>query len=88
MKVTDRSGSSQPDSSHRIQVPVGRQTGNYPETLVLYRMRPVVSCRSIPGGVRGVRYSCLKEAAGEEALMQIPPWGRHTWDRAKVGSAA
>ena len=49
----------------------GRQTGSYPQTLVLYRMRPGVSAGRLRRRAGRVRYSCLKEAAGEEALMQI-----------------
>jgi hypothetical protein len=42
------------------------------ETLVLYRMRPIVSGQVGSGSCAGrVRYSCLKEAARGEALMQI-----------------
>jgi hypothetical protein len=33
------------DSSHQEQFPDGRPTGSYPETLVLYRTRPIWSCR-------------------------------------------
>jgi hypothetical protein len=43
-----------------------------PQTLVLYRTRPIPRRQVGSGGCAGrVRYSCLKEAAGEEALMQI-----------------
>src|SRR6266516_986582 len=47
-------------------------TGRYPETLVLYRMRPI-SLAQVGSGCRAgrVRYSCLKEAARGEAVMQI-----------------
>ena len=46
-----------------------------PETLVLYRMRPIVSGQVGSGSCAGrVRYSCLKEAARGEALMQIEWW--------------
>src|SRR5271165_6412571 len=58
-------------------LPDGRQTGNYPETLVLYRTRPIPRRQVGSGGRAGRgRYSCLKEAAGEEALMQIQWCGR------------
>jgi hypothetical protein len=43
----------------------------YPETLVLYRTRPQDSRTYLPTYYGRVRYSCLKEAAGEEASMQI-----------------
>src|SRR5215472_10758260 len=43
-----------------------------PETLVLYRRRPIPRWRVGSRGRAGrVRYSCLKEAADEEAFMQI-----------------
>jgi hypothetical protein len=59
-------------SSSQRQLPNCRQPGRYPETLVLYRMRPVVGWQVDSGRRVGrVRYSCLKEAAGEEAPMQI-----------------
>ena len=49
-----------------------RLGGSDPETLVLYRTRPIPRRQVGSGGRAGrVRYSCLKEAAGEEALMQI-----------------
>jgi len=52
-----------------------RLHGSYPETLVLYRMRPIVSGQVGSGSCAGrVRYSCLKEAARGEALMQIEWW--------------
>ena len=41
-----------------------RQFGSYPETLVLYRMRPIRRAQVGSGrGAGRVRYSCLKEAA-------------------------
>jgi hypothetical protein len=45
---------------------------DWPETLVLYRMRPI-SLAQVGSGCRAgrVRYSCLKEAARGEAVMQI-----------------
>ena len=42
---------------------VGRQTGSWPETLVLYRMRPIVKVRRWAPCCGRVRYSGLKEAA-------------------------
>ena len=49
----------------------------YRQTLVLYRMRPIVGGQVGSGSLAGrVRYSCLKEAARGEALMQIQwCWG-------------
>jgi hypothetical protein len=54
-----------------------RLTGNYPETLVLYRMRPIIRVQVGSGRRAGrVRYSCLKEAARGEGFMQIQwCWG-------------
>ena len=47
-----------------------------PETLVLYRTRPHDSRTYLPTYYGRVRYSCLKEAAGGEAFMQIQwCWG-------------
>ena len=44
----------------------------WPETLVLYRTRPIPRRQVGSGRCAGrVRYSCLKEAARGEALMQI-----------------
>ena len=48
-----------------------RLHGSYPETLVLYRTRPAGLPKPVQLPTRRVRYSCLKEAAGEEAFMQI-----------------
>jgi hypothetical protein len=44
--------------------------GSGPETLVLYRTRRA-GLPSVPLTTGRVRYSCLKEAGGEEAVMQI-----------------
>ncbi len=54
-----------------------RPTGSCPETLVLYRMRPIARTQVGSGRRAGrVRYNCLKEAARGEALMQIEwCWG-------------
>jgi len=42
------------------------------QTLVLYRMRPIIRAQvGWESRVGRVRYSCLKEAAGGEAFMQI-----------------
>jgi hypothetical protein len=51
-----------------------RQLANYPETLVLYRTRPARLRKSTCVPTGRVRYSCLKEAAGDERPMQIQ-WG-------------
>ena len=52
-----------------------RLRGSYPETLVLYRMRPIARTQVGSGRRAGrVRYNCLKEAARGEAVMQIE-WG-------------
>src|SRR5271157_446267 len=49
-----------------------RLTGSWPQTLVLYRMRPTVSVQVSPGGPAGrVRYSGLKGAARGEALCKF-----------------
>jgi len=46
-----------------------------PETLVLYRMRPIRRAQVGSGrGAGRVRYSCLKEAARGYAVMHIE-WG-------------
>jgi hypothetical protein len=49
----------------------------YRQTLVLYRMRPIVGGQVGSGSRAGrVRYSCLKEAARGVAFMQIEwCWG-------------
>ena len=53
------------------------QLGREPQTLVLYRMRPITRAQAGSGRRAGrVRYSCLKEAARGEAIMQIEwCWG-------------
>jgi hypothetical protein len=58
--------------SESIASGMAPQSPSRPETLVLYRMRPIVSGQVGSGSCAGrVRYSCLKEAARGEALMQI-----------------
>ena len=54
------------------QLPISRQARSYPETLVLYRMRPTVSAQVSRGGRPGrVRYSGLKGAARGEGFMHF-----------------
>ena len=58
------------------QLPISRQARSYPETLVLYRMRPIVEVRRWALCWGRVRYSGLKEAAPGEAIMPIQScWG-------------
>ena len=49
----------------------GLSANRYPETLVLYRTRPPDSRINVQLTTGRVRYICLKEAADEEAFMQI-----------------
>jgi hypothetical protein len=55
----------------------GSSVGLYRQTLVLYRMRPIIRAPVGSGRRAGrVRYSCLKEAGRREAFMRIQwCWG-------------